>query len=219
MNAAGTFFLVIFILLLLGIGGWVGFTQFRARRLGLPPPTWQSYIPFKGNKEQSPYGAPQPRRGGALGWIKDRIYGLRKNRDRTAPGAYEQGRALDPDDAWDSRVPGDQGYGSQGFYNENELEEGRTGRTGGPAAAGGHLAPGLPYGGSSGSTAYSGSGYQMNIPRPNDVDDEPRGRSRSRDGDNPFGAGAVRQNPFDDDETDIRGVSPRPMTDAPHAGK
>lgn len=160
-----------------------------------------------------------------MGWIEDRIAGLRSSRqrgDRTATGAYEQGRALDPDDAWDSRVPGDQGYGHGGFYNETELEEGR-GRGGGGSGGGGggggsHLAPGGPYGvGAGDNTSYSGSGYQMNVARPVDEDeDEPRGRSRSRDegaGQNPFGAGAVRKNPFDDDDEggDMRAVGPRPM--------
>ena len=63
----------------------------------------------------------------------------------------------------------------------------------------------------------------MNVPRPNDEDeDPPRGRSRSRGGDstsNPFGEGAVRQNPFDEVaepsnmSADLRKVSPRPMAD------
>lgn len=150
-----------------------------------------------------------------MGWIEDRVAGMRQKRDRTAVGAYEQGRALDPDDAWDSRVPGDQGYGHAGYYNETELEEGR-GRSGGLGNGRSHLAPSNPYSGAGGDASYSGSGYQMNIATPHDEDDDepPRGRSRSRGGDyNPFGDGAMRNNPFEDTSEELRRISPRPVVD------
>lgn len=215
MKAAGTFFLVLFILLIVGAVLWVVYSHLRAKRLGLPPPSWTSYIPFLKSAEPSPYGPPQPRPSGALGWIQDKIASFRSKRSRTAAGAYEQGRG--DDDAWDSRVPGDSGYGNPGFYNENELEEGRGRTQGYTGAAGTSSYPGGSNSGGGLDTSYSGAGPQVNLPAPGDDEYDRRGRSRSRDGDsNPFGEGAVRQNPFgegaDPSNISARGVSPRPKT-------
>jgi hypothetical protein len=137
-----------------------------------------------------------------------------RNRNvRTAAGAYEgagptgggtapqrgRGFALDPDEAWDSRV-GHEADGYGGYYEEQELG----------------LRP--PPGG---STAYGGAGgatYNMNLaatpgPAPAGFGDDDRGRPRSRSPGTRPG-----RNPFDDDaepsNMSLRGVSPRPIDTA-----
>ncbi|KAH0545599.1 hypothetical protein GP486_008436, partial [Trichoglossum hirsutum] len=98
-SKAGTFFIVFFVLLIVFAVAYVAFTQLRARRLGLPPPTLSSYNPFH-SLSSSSAGYGSPRRGGALGWISDKVNALRKNGGvggggggggggRTADGAYE----------------------------------------------------------------------------------------------------------------------------------
>ncbi|RMZ75171.1 hypothetical protein DV738_g5621, partial [Chaetothyriales sp. CBS 135597] len=111
---------------------------------GLPPPSlisWRTYIPFlKAADSSSNY--PSPRSLGPLEWIRDQIDKLRNR--RTARGAYEEtsgdaiggedtgyrsasgahggrGRGLE-DDAWDTRVGGDEAdpYRYPG-YEEQEL--------------------------------------------------------------------------------------------------
>jgi len=209
MNTVGTIILVIFVLLIAAAVGWVVFSHWRARRLGLPPP---SLIPFR-NTAPSPYGI-QPARGGVVGWFNDKIRTFKNRNVRTATGAYEGGGsgpargrggfgALDPDEAWDTRVGHEaDNYGPGGYYEEQELG----------------LHP--PSGRGDANTEYLGGGssYRMNLaatpgmaPPGFGDDDNDRGRPRSRSpGLRPGG-----KNPFDDDaepsNISLRGVSPRPI--------
>ncbi|KAK4197280.1 hypothetical protein QBC40DRAFT_181458 [Triangularia verruculosa] len=194
MHPAGVAILVIILLLIAAGVGWIVFTRIRAQRLGLPPPPLSSYIPFLGSSSSS-YG-PTPAPGGIKGWINDKVRQIKQSRNtRTAAGAYEgsssynagysggsgQGfRSLD-DSAWDARV---------GDYNPYE-EERELG-----------LRPPPP------GAATGGEGYQMNVPRDPDEEEERRGRSTQP-------KQQVKPNPFGDDaepsNISLRGVSPRPM--------
>lgn len=186
-------------------------TQYRARRLGLPTP---SLNPFTRNRNQQGYSAPAPAPTDIGGWFSSKIDAIRHvGSGRTAGGAYEstgygggtRGRndrrgfgPLDPDEAWDTRV------GNEAYYEEQEL---------------GLQDPGAgPYGGS----GYGGS---------NNIGiagiEEGRGRSRSRQRElddrydeemgvgasDPFGQGAERS------DMSLRGVSPRPDGDAQKSHK
>ncbi|CAH0001292.1 unnamed protein product [Clonostachys byssicola] len=192
VSVGGGIAIAISVLLVLAVVGWVGFTQLRARKLGLPPPTLSSYIPWK---QSDSYREPRSASGGGgvRGW-----FGKLGNRNkRSAAGAYEQSGqqrgfgGLDPDDAWDSRVH-DDGYG---YYEERELE--------GRGDGFGH-----------GSTEYSGAAdYGGRNPTSVHLDAaEERGRTTTR------GPGAPGANPFDDDAaSSLRDVSPRPMGGQPGA--
>jgi len=148
---------------------WISLIQVRARRQGLPPPPWTSYIPFvKSSSISSNYPA-APRRGGPVGWIKDKWANLQSH--RAGPGYAGARRSergfgpLDPDAAWDDRVgaEADHAYGGAG-YEEQELGLH-------PPATGGQDAG--PYGMHGGGFAGSRNvlpGYG-----------EERGRSRSRE--------------------------------------
>lgn len=206
MHGWGLFFLLLFLLLIFAAVGWVGFTQYRARKAGLPPPSWKSYIPFIKGGSTSNY--PAPRTSGPFDWFKDKFAALRNK--RSARGAYEEpteggtgyagarrGRGLDQDDAWDARVANESdAYGPGGYYEEQEL---------------GLQTPGVePYGGSSYGGPPTGEGE--------------RGRSKSRDPP-PNLAGGPRDmesglrpqgdNPFGDqhEAASLRDVSPRPVID------
>ncbi|KAF9870375.1 hypothetical protein CkaCkLH20_12222 [Colletotrichum karsti] len=202
VNAAGGIVIAILVILIVAAIGWVIFTQLRARRLGLPPPSLSSYIPFRKSDPPS-YGPPRPAPSGIVGWINDKISGFKNRNNRSAAGAYEApsgGTArrgfgpLDPDEAWDTRVGHEaETYGPYGNYEEQEL-----GYHGGATRAGGD------------------NSYSMNLAATPGAHDEPRGRSLSRPGDElnvPKGG----RNPFDDDaepsNISMRGVSPRPMVD------
>ena len=182
----GLFFFLLFLLVIISFAGWVGFTQYKARKAGLPPPTWKHYVPFM-KSSQSTTNYPTPRSSNPIEWLKDQFSKIRN--PRSARGAYEEtntggytpssargrGRGFE-DDTWDTRVGGahDDPYAApgQGYaanYDEQEL---------GLAPAGGLQAE--PYGGAS------------------DYD-----TSRARD--NPFG---------DQNEApSLRSVSPRPEMD------
>src|SRR4051812_14801030 len=86
----GLFFFLFFLLLIFAVIGWVIFTQWRARRDGLPPPSWRFYIPFLGGSSRgaSASNYPTPRSAGPIEWIKDQLGKLRNR--RTAQGAYEE---------------------------------------------------------------------------------------------------------------------------------
>ncbi|KAI9750620.1 MAG: hypothetical protein M4579_006389 [Chaenotheca gracillima] len=234
LSGVGTFFIVLIVLILLGIAGWVVFTHLRARRLGLPPPTLSSYIPFKSSSSRNNFPAPAP--GGVVGWFNDKIRAFRNRQSRTADGAYEgtlhggRGRrsnrgfgALDPDEAWDARVGNEADvYEPGGYYEEQEL-----GLHGGGVA---------PYGGS-GYAGHSAS-TPLAAPTSYDEDDTPRGRSRSREApvnfvggtqrglderyDEEMGTGR-RHDPFGDtaerSDMSMRGVSPRPVDTSGHHQK
>ncbi|KAF4447126.1 hypothetical protein F53441_9271 [Fusarium austroafricanum] len=195
VSTAGGIVIAIFVLLIAGAVGWVIFTQLRARRLGLPPPSLKSYLPW--HKEDSGYGPPRPAPGGVVGWFNDQIRKLKNRNNRSAAGAYEQsggarGRRgfgpLDPDEAWDSRVGNE--ADQYGYYEEDVGGRGR-------------------------DTGYGG-GYNMNLAATPGLsggrgfgdEEEDRGRRASRSP----ASGPGGRNPFDDDAgSSLRGVSPRPI--------
>ncbi|OQO10836.1 hypothetical protein B0A48_04137 [Cryoendolithus antarcticus] len=204
---------VIVLLLILAYGGWVGYTHYRARRLGLPAPPWNPFA--KARSDPTAYRAPAPAPKGIQGWLSDKFNALRNltgtggGRSRTAGGAYEStsygggaggasagvgGRSrhgfgpLDPDEAWDSRV----GNEASGYYEETELGE-------------------QPYG---------GAGYAPQ-PHVGGLMDE---RGRQRELDDRYEAevhgGAPRSDPFGDEQeaASLRAASPRPMVDTQRGG-
>lgn len=240
MGGLGLFFFFLFLLVIFAAICWVLFTQLRARRFGLPAPSWRSYIPFlkSGSSSGGAFGnLPAPRTSNPIEWIKDKINSLRQGRNRTAQGHYEEAggyaagggppaydgggaggrraRGMDPDEAWDTRVGNEaDAYGAAGpggYYQEQELGLAPT--------------PGLenPYGGAA-MPAY-GEGADA------------RGRSKSRDPPGVIGGqqgldaryeqemggvsnrpqrGGDGKNPFSDanEAPSLRGVSPRPMLDS-----
>ncbi|KAJ9427316.1 histidine phosphatase superfamily [Fusarium oxysporum] len=193
VSTAGGIVIAIIVLLVAGAVGWVVFTQLRARRLGLPPPSLASYLPW--HKEDSGYGI-QPAPSGIAGWFNDKIRKFKNRNNRSAAGAYEQsggarGRRgfgpLDPDEAWDSRVGNE--ADQYGYYEEDVGGRGR-------------------------DTGYGG-GYNMNLAATPGLsggrgfdEEEDRGRRASRSP----ASGPGGRNPFDDDAgSSLRGVSPRPI--------
>lgn len=226
------FVIALVIILFFAAAGWILFTHFRARRLGLPAPTFSSYFqnPFSSSSSTQPYSAPRPAPGGVVGWVNDKVRAFKNRNNRTAGGAYEEplntmgsgnagaggrrGRGfgpLDPDEAWDARVGTEaDAYGPGGYYEEQEL--GLHADTGYAGAVGASMAP---------TPGQAPAGFG-----------EDRGRSRNREGDAyiggnkkgldarydeemgvPSGSGAA--NPFGDEaevrSVDLRGVSPRPI--------
>lgn len=187
----------------------ISFTQWRARRLGLPAP---SLNPFVRNRSRNAYTAPAPAPSGIKGWITNKFNAMRSH--SSAGGAYAStgnggiGRdrrgfgPLDPDEAWDSRVGNEADYGV-GYYEEQEL--------------------GLQ---DPSASAYAGGGYGHGLGAGAAGADGGGGRSKSQQReldhryDEEMGAGPT--NPFgDDNATDsLRGMSPRPMVDTqPRGGK
>ncbi|UNI22047.1 hypothetical protein JDV02_007972 [Purpureocillium takamizusanense] len=212
VSTGGGIAIAVVVLLLAAAVGWIVFTQLRARRLGLPPPSLSSYLPWK--KQDNAYGPPRPAPGGVVGWFNDQVRKFKNRNNRSAAGAYEQpshggggttrGRRgfgpLDPDEAWDARVGHEaDGYG---YYEEQEL-------SGGPAAAGRR-----------GSTEYRGGSYSMNLaatPGAEYDEEAARGRAPTR---SPGASPAGQRNPFDDDAAaadSLRGVSPRPIVETADA--
>lgn len=184
------------------------YSHYRARRLGLPPPSLNPFA--KRRNDPAAYQAPAPAPGGIQGWLSDKFNSLRGGSNRTAGGAYEStsygggsgvapGRdrrgfgPLDPDEAWDSRVGNEAGY-----YEEQEL--------------------GLQ---DPGHGPYGGSGYGAGIGVGGIPDERGRSRSRQRELDERYdeevhgGSGGDRLNPFGDDHEapSLRAASPRPMVD------
>ncbi|KAI2624225.1 hypothetical protein GGR54DRAFT_595547 [Hypoxylon sp. NC1633] len=225
VSPVGTFFIVLVVLLIVAAVGWIVFTQLRARRLGLPAPPLSSYIPFARSEPASAYGPPQPAPGGIRGWINDKMRALRSSTrggggSRSAAGAYERPSrrgfgALDPDEAWDTRVGHEAdayyGYG----YEEQELGLRSQGQ--------GHgLAPGLGQQYQPQQQQQQQQYSNVNLGPGSGAGagaDEQRGRPLSRDqglsGGANGGLGASR-NPFDDEAAEpsnlsLRGVSPRPI--------
>ena len=239
MGGLGLFFFFLFLGAIAGAIGWVIFTQLRARRSGLPAPSWRSYLPFvKSDSSGGFSNIPTPRSTNPIEWIRDKFNSVRRGRNRTARGNYEEAggyglggrqsadtgpgarraRGMDPDEAWDTQVGNEaDAYGAIGPGGYQE----------GPEVA---LAPtpGLddPYGDRGGAAipAYD-EGAEM------------RGRSKSRDplgvigvqqgGDTRYGEGTDRpsnlqqrladtNNPFSDshEAASLRAVSPRPGVDS-----
>ncbi|KAI9676658.1 MAG: hypothetical protein M1829_002975 [Trizodia sp. TS-e1964] len=198
---------------LCAVGGWIAFTQIRARSLGLPPPSLSSYIPFKGGRSSASRNYPASTSGGIAGWFRS----LTNRRNRTAGGAYEErGRAgrggigaADPDEAWDARVGHEaDSYGPGGYYEEQEL--------------GLHEPSSTAYGGAAARASAGATASYLHEPSSHADSDPPRGRSQSRDPPNPFIGGEEMQpgqgaklNPFDDgaerSNMPLRDLSPRPL--------
>ncbi|EXJ92853.1 hypothetical protein A1O3_01407 [Capronia epimyces CBS 606.96] len=199
MHGWGLFFFLLFLLLIFAVVGWVGYTQYQARKQGLPAPSlksWKTYIPLLKTQGSSNY--PAPRHAGPLEWFRDLF--SRLTNKRTARGAYEEagaeaglsgrrrGRGVE-DDAWDVRVGNEDPYASGPGYSGYEEQELGLAPT-----------PGLhnePYaGGSGGDYLGANRGYS-------EVDN--RGRPSSAKGLDPFG---------DQNEApSLRSVSPRPEAD------
>lgn len=206
-TAASIILLVVFVILLAFLAwvSWHIYQRFRARRLGLPPPTLN---PFASNNRIPSRNFPAP--SGPLGWIRAKFDGLRNG--RMARGAYEgtsarpagsrAGRrgfgALDPDEAWDTRVGNEADEYGPG-YEEQEL--GLTApRDGGR--------PGHGYGPSGGLEEIVGDrGRSRGRTELDDRYDEEMGGSVAAPSD-PFGDTAERSN--------LRGVSPRPHVEPDH---
>ncbi|KAL9058327.1 MAG: hypothetical protein Q9162_001782 [Coniocarpon cinnabarinum] len=124
---AGGIIAAIFILVLLiviVITAFYGYRVWKARKLGLPPP---SINPFA--SQSSVPTRNYPAQGGVLGWVQSRFKQMRNK--RTAGGGYESERntrgfgPVDQDEgAWDPRMGhDDDGYDGPGrmSYEEQEL--------------------------------------------------------------------------------------------------
>lgn len=178
------------------VAAWYIYARLRARRLGLPPP---SLNPFNRNRNRAPA---RVRSGGVVTWFKDKLNigseGYTGTRVRSGRRGFG---ALDPDEAWDTRVGNEaDGYGyGQVYGDEQEL-----GVTHPPAAG----------------TDYQGRGYG---PTGGLEEIEPqgkngRGRAHAKEElderydeemhggtpNGPFSDGAERS------KLGLRGISPRP---------
>ncbi|KAH8802647.1 hypothetical protein F5884DRAFT_802546 [Xylogone sp. PMI_703] len=206
ISGIGAFFIIVAFVIVGGVAGWIIYTQLRARRLGLPRPTLQSYNPFNRGSSGS-YSAPGGSSGGVFGWFKGKMSGFRNRSSSGAAEPLSSGNArgsrrgfgpLDPDEAWDARVGTEaDAYGPGGYYEEQELglhrehdhdhEEIPRGRS-----LNRNLAP-EPYTGAAGSSTRR---YDEEMGKPS-------------------------TNPFDDSaepsNVGLRGVSPRPL-DASNLG-
>jgi len=216
MHGWGLFFFLLFLLLIFAIVGWVVYTQYSARKQGLPTPSlksWKTYVPYLRPQASSNY--PAPRHAGPFEWVRDQFAKL--TRRRTARGAYEEtGRGADglvsgaprggrgargmEDDAWDTRVGNEDPYAPAGGFSGYEEQELGLAATPGAQTephGGGRTAPGDYLG------ATSGGNYS-------DVDVSGRGRPGSSSRENPFG---------DQHEAPrLRSVSPRPEPEGSSKG-
>ncbi|KAL8298567.1 hypothetical protein RB601_002430 [Gaeumannomyces tritici] len=237
MHPVGIFFIVLVALVIIGGVGWLLYVRWRAQKLGLPPPAIASFNPFR-RSEPSLYGSPQSAPGGGVsGWINDKLRSFRGGRNtRTAAGAYEGaggvpvggrrtrggpggGGALDPDEAWDTRV----GNEADGYYEDQEL--GMHPQHGGstyqmnlatdpgahPSAATQNSTSSVNPFGDHHSYEYEGRGRA------------PAATAAAAAAPASFKARAGGVNPFDDDAADpsnlgLRGVSPRPINTAAAPG-
>ncbi|KAL5612563.1 hypothetical protein BROUX41_004339 [Berkeleyomyces rouxiae] len=169
VSTVGGFFIAMLILASAAAIGWVGYTQIRARKLGLPPPSLSSYNPFQ-SSSLDPYS---PDSHGPAGWVKQRISAFRNRNKRSAVGAYEGARH--DDEAWDAHA--------DAYGYEAELEDGR-------------FQQNTHYQVQSTSYNMNTSSTPAATRATLDPDaDEPRGRSRSRGP----SAEHSRSNPFGDD--------------------
>jgi len=116
--------IVIILLLVAAALGYVVYTILRARRLGLPPPTWRNFVPFVSNK-RSNATAFEPTRpsGGVLGRVKGVFSGNSAGYDGSQTRSSRTRHQADA--VWSDRI------------EEEEEELGYRG-PGGAAAAGAH---------------------------------------------------------------------------------
>jgi hypothetical protein len=202
VGGLGAFFIIVAFIALFGAVAWIVFTHLRARRLGLPQPTFASYNPFNSSRGFD-------NSGGGGGWFSDKIRAFKNRNNRSQTGGYEEplssnvrGRAasrgfgpLDPDDAWDARVGNE--ADAYGPYEEQEL-------------------------GLHDETGYHGVGATPDRGRNRSTEPEPyiggshAGLDRRYDEE----MGRPAQNPFGDDaavsNVSLRGVSPRPIDTKAH---
>lgn len=192
------FFLLLLLLVIIAYGGWVAWVYLKARREGVQSPHWRSYIPFASAPGyRSSY--PSPRRGGLVGWLKDRISAFR-NRS-TARGRYEEHLESglttrgDVDEPWDAGMGHDsEPYDAFGSYEEQALGRNQ------------------PYGGDrygparSGLTAANEEHLHRNDTRQYDGESAILSEPVSTESRNPFGDDA--------EHSDLRNVEPQPLTDA-----
>ncbi|EQL30993.1 hypothetical protein, variant [Blastomyces dermatitidis ATCC 26199] len=222
-------FIIILLLLLAAYIAWIGFTHYRARRSGLPPPPLKSYIPFTSSSSSSYYhrdsSYPTPRPGGVGDWFRDKWAAVRNR--RTARGAYESplhpgagsrgggggGTGYAHDEIWDSRI-GEGGYGGAGagYYEEQELGMGRHGEGSGGRGGGGSG----PYdmGGrveAGARVVPAASTVTVDLHAREPEQEVERGRSRSREPPS-YSRPAGGVNPFSDaaETSQLRDVSSRP---------
>lgn len=216
ISGVGAFFIIVAFVLVAGVIAWVVYTHLRARRLGLPQPTFLSYIPFKKSSSER-YGAPGPAPGGVIGWVNDKIRSFKNRNNRSAGGAYEEplssnvrGRAsnrgfgpLDPDDAWDARVGTEaDAYGPGGYYEEQEL-----GLHGQPTSTGAN------------PPSYESRGRALSREPEPYIGGSQAGLDRRYEEEM---GGKPATNPFDDaaaepSNVSLRGLSPRPVIDTSQA--
>lgn len=189
MNGWSIFFLILLILILLLYTSWILLTRLRAHSSNLPAPPWKSYL-FIGSRGPAYSGAPTPRSGGVVGWVRDRWDAVRRGRRRERGQGYE-------DEVWDSRVGG----GGGGYFEEQELGGARDGYDGGlSAGAHVHVHADEEMGrGRSRSRSRSRERGEHSPPPPYDPITSTTTNVRVED---PFGDGAER--------SELRDVSPRP---------
>ena len=190
MNGGWVFLIILIFALVGGYGGWVLFSRYRAKKNGLPPP---SLNPFARSGGSAPnYPAPAP--GGIKGWFDAQVFKFKNRNNRYATGAYEEsgyggptGRGRGAGHRLDPDEAWSARVGDEAYYEEQEL---------------GLHAPATESGFSAGA-------------RRNDYEEQPRGRSRTREGgyEETRGGGLSAGNPFGDENAapSLRGVSPRPL--------
>ncbi|KAF8247095.1 hypothetical protein K440DRAFT_601492 [Wilcoxina mikolae CBS 423.85] len=101
LSAGAIAAIVIAVVIIVGLAAWIIHTLLRARKLGLPPPTWRTFVPFV-NKGKGSYEPTRPRTGGLFGFLKPArggYTGAQTRADRTR-GAFD-------DQAWDARMEGE----------------------------------------------------------------------------------------------------------------
>jgi hypothetical protein len=188
------FFLLLFLLLLLSAIAWILFSQIRARRSGLPPPTWRSYLPFirsRGSSGSNSGGfsnLPSPRSTNPLEWLKDKLTLLRQGRNRTAQGHYEEAGGYPGGGSSGTAPPPYAGASSSRRPRGTDPDEAWDTRVGNEADAYAGSGPGgyheeqelgptsgraNPYAGAAAAAAAAMPAYGEGA--------DPRGRSKSRD--------------------------------------
>lgn len=202
------------LLLLISLTIYYLYSRLRARRLGLPAPSLFSFG-GRGRTTASQRSA-ATRSGGVFGWVKDKVSGLGGGSGAGYTGTgVRRGRgrggfaAMDPDEAWDSRVGAEADYGYNAPYGE-DTELGVTSPSAEPLA--GHGERGRGYGPAGGlADIEPQDGRATSRAR---VDFEDRYEEEMHGGSGAGGVGSKGRvaDPFGDAEaSSLRGVSPRPV--------